>query len=167
METKIEFIVSVKAEEMEINLKPIATVKNSRLVPTDDFWGGIVSEIELADHIPTEAFNGISEFTHLEIIYYFDKVETKDMVYSGHPRGNPEYPHVGIFCMRKKDRPNPIGLCTVEFLEHNVRTIKVKYLDAIEGTPVLDIKPVFKEFQPKGEIRQPEWVSDLMKDYWK
>ena len=152
---------------MEINFKPIAIVKNSRLVPTDDFWGGIISEIELAEHIPLEAFNGISEFSHLEIIYYFNKVEPQDIVFSGHPRGSPEYPLVGIFCQRKKDRPNAIGLCTVELLEHCERNIKVKNLDAIAGTPVLDIKPVFKEFQPKGEIMQPDWVSDLMKDYWK
>ncbi|MGE0568878.1 MAG: TrmO family methyltransferase [Bacteroidia bacterium] len=59
-----------------------------------------------------------------------------------------------------------MGLCTVELLEHNGRTIKVKYLDAIDGTPVLDIKPVFKEFQAKGLIRQPNWVTDLMKNYW-
>lgn len=152
---------------MEINFKPIATVKNSRLAPMDDFWGGIVSEIELSDHVPTEAFDGISEFSHLEIIYYFNKVEPQNIVFSGHPRGNSEYPLVGIFGQRKKDRPNEIGLCTVELLEHCGRTIKVKNLDAIEGTPVLDIKPVFKEFQPKGEIRQPEWVADLMKNFWK
>ena len=152
---------------MEINLIPIASVKNSRTVPTDDFWGDVISEIELADHIPTEAFDGISEFSHLEIIYYFDKVEPKEIVFSGYPRGNPEYPLVGIFCMRKKDRPNAIGLCNVELLEHKGRTIKVKNFDAIEGTSVIDIKPVFKEFQPKGYIRQPEWVGDLMKNYWK
>ena len=141
---------------MEINLIPIATVRNSRSTPTDDFWGDVISEIELADHIPTEAFDGISEFSHLEIIYYFDKVEPNDIVFSGHPRGNPNHPLVGIFGQRKKDRPNAIGLCTVELLEHTGRTIKAKHLDAIDGTPVLDIKPVFKEFQPKGEIRQPE-----------
>jgi len=152
---------------MEINLKPIATVRNTRTNPLDDYWGDVISEIELADHIPVEAFDGISDFSHLEIIYYFDKVEPKDMVYSGHPRSNPNYPQVGIFGQRKKDRPNAIGLCTVELFEHAGRTIRVKYLDAIDGTPVLDIKPVFKEFQPKGEIRQPAWVADLMKDYWK
>ena len=152
---------------MEFNLQPIATVKNSRTSPSDDFWEEVISEIELADHIPTEAFDGISEFSHLEIIYYFDKVEPKDIVFSGRPRGNPDYPLVGIFGQRKKDRPNAIGLCTVELLENNGRTIKVKYLDAIDGTPVLDIKPVFKEFQVKGEIRQPDWVVDLMKNYWK
>jgi tRNA-Thr(GGU) m(6)t(6)A37 methyltransferase TsaA len=152
---------------MEIKLKSIATVKNSRAIPTDDFWETVISEIELEDHIPTEAFDKISDFSHLEIIYFFNKVKSEGLSYSARPRGNPDYPIVGIFSQRKKDRPTPIGLCTVELLEHNGRKIKVKYLDAIDGTPVLDIKPVFKEFQPKGIIRQPEWVTDLMKNYWK
>ena len=152
---------------MEIKLKPIGTVKNLRTIPTDDFWEEVISEIEIADHIPTEAFENISDFSHLEIIYFFDKVESKDIVFRGRPRGNPNYPLVGIFGQRKKDRPNTLGLCAVELLEHKGRTIKVKYLDAIDGTPVLDIKPVLKEFQPKGEIRQPIWASDLMKNYWK
>jgi tRNA-Thr(GGU) m(6)t(6)A37 methyltransferase TsaA len=152
---------------MEITLQPIATVKNSRTEPIDDHWETIIAEIELADHIPTEAFSNISKFSHLEIIYYFDKVKKEDIVFSGHPRGNPDYPMTGIFGQRKKDRPNTIGLSTVELLEHNGRTLKVKFLDSIDGTPVLDIKPVFKEFQPKTEIKQPDWVADLMKNYWK
>jgi tRNA (adenine37-N6)-methyltransferase len=152
---------------MEINLRPVATVRNSRIAPTDDFWGEVISDIELCDHIPTEAFEGISDFSHLEIIYFFDKVENREIVYSGRPRGNPHYPVIGIFGQRKKNRPNTIGLCTAELLEHNGRIIKVKYLDAIDGTPVLDIKPLFKEYQPNGFIRQPAWVADLMKNYWK
>lgn len=152
---------------MEIVLKPIATVKNSRTEPIDDDWETIIADIELADHIATEAFANISDFSHLEIIYYFDKVKNDDIVFAGRPRGNPNYPLVGILGQRKKDRPNKIGLATVELLEHNGRTIKVKFLDAIDGTPVLDIKPVFKEFQPKTLIRQPVWVADLMKKYWK
>ena len=152
---------------MEIELRPIATVKNSRKTPKDDFWEEVISEIELADNIPSEAFKSISEFSHLEIIYYFNKVDNKEIVFSGRPRRNPNYPLVGIFAQRKKDRPNTLGLCTVELLEHNGRSLKVRYLDAIDGTPVLDIKPVYKEFQPKGDIMQPNWVSDLMKNYWK
>jgi tRNA-Thr(GGU) m(6)t(6)A37 methyltransferase TsaA len=152
---------------MEIKLRPIAIVINSRTTPTDDFWKEVISEIVLADHIPTETFERISDFSHLEIIYFFDKIDDKEIVFSARPRGNPNYPIVGIFGQRKKDRPNTIGLCTVELLEHKGRSLKIKYLDAIDGTPVLDIKPVFKEFLPKGEIRQPFWVSDLMKNYWK
>jgi len=130
---------------MEIRVKPVATVKNSRKTPSDDFWGEIISEVELCDHIPDEAFEGISAFSHLEIIYFFDKVKQSDIIFSGRPRGDPGYPVTGIFAQRKKDRPNTLGLCTVELLEHKGRTLKVKYLDAIDGTPVLDIKPVFKE----------------------
>ncbi len=152
---------------MEITLQPVAKVRNSRTIPGDDFWGDMVSEIELAEHIPVEAFESISDFSHLEIIYYFDKVDAKDIVYSGRPRGNPAYPVTGIFAQRKKDRPNAIGLCTVELIGHEGRVIRVKHLDAINGTPVLDIKPVMKEFCPQGETKQPAWVADLMKDYWK
>ena len=151
---------------MEIKLKPVAYVRNSRKLPIDDYWQEIISEIELAENIPSDAFENISNFSHLEIIYYFDKVGEKEIVYSGRPRGNPDYPVSGIFAQRKKDRPNRIGLCTVELIEHKDRILLVKYFDAIDGTPVLDIKPVFKEYQLKGQIKQPNWVEDLMKNYW-
>jgi tRNA-Thr(GGU) m(6)t(6)A37 methyltransferase TsaA len=152
---------------MTILLDPVATVKNNRTAATDDFWGNVVSEIGLLDHIPTEAFDNIELFSHLEVIYYFDRVDKAKIIHAGRPRGNPDYPIMGIFSQRKKDRPNQLGLCTVELVEHNGRSIKVKYLDAIDNTPVLDIKPVFKEFESKTEIRQAAWVNDLMKNYWK
>lgn len=151
---------------MDVIVTPVAYVKNTRTEPVDDNWGDVIAEIVLADHIPTEALENISGFSHLEIIYHFDQLSGDDMVFAGRPRGNPKYPYTGIFAQRKKDRPNAIGLCTVELLEHNNRSLKVKYLDAIDGTPVLDIKPVFREFQPKGDIRQPTWVADLMRNYW-
>jgi tRNA-Thr(GGU) m(6)t(6)A37 methyltransferase TsaA len=151
---------------MNIQLKAVAFVKNSRTKPVDDHWETIVSEIELDESMPTEVFDGISGFSHLEVIYYFDQVAKEDLAFAGHPRGNPDYPKVGIFAQRKKDRPNALGLCTVKLLKHEGRKITVQYLDAIDGTPVLDIKPVFREFQPKGEIRQADWVQDLMKHYW-
>jgi len=151
----------------EIKLHPIAVVANTRNTPIDDFWGEIISEITLLPEIPEDAFLNIESFSHLEIIFYFDKVDTEKIVFSGRPRGNPEYPLVGILGQRKKDRPNQIGLCRVELVSHSGRTIRVKHLDAIDGTPILDIKPVFKEFEISGEFRQPSWVQDLMKDYWK
>ncbi|HMC86234.1 MAG TPA: SAM-dependent methyltransferase [Chitinophagaceae bacterium] len=151
---------------MEIKISPVAFVKNTRQEPDDDNWGDIISEIILADDIPAEALRNITGFSHLEIIYYFDKVKPEAIVYSGHPRGNTNYPVVGIFGQRKKDRPNTLGLCTVELLSLKGKTLTVKYLDAINGTPVLDIKPVFKEFQTQSAIKQPAWVTALMKQYW-
>jgi tRNA-Thr(GGU) m(6)t(6)A37 methyltransferase TsaA len=152
---------------MKIQLTPIATVKNTRAASGDDFWGSIISEIELADDVPDEALEGIGLFSHLEIVYYFNLVGEARSSYARRPRGNPDYPLMGIFAQRNKDRPNGIGLTTVELLEHAGRVIKVRYLDAIDGTPVLDIKPVFREFLPKGAVRQAEWVEDMMKEYWK
>jgi len=152
---------------MQITLTPIATVTNVRNEIKDDFWGSVVSEITLASHIPTESFDNIEACSHLEIIYYFNQVHDEDVMYYGYPRGNTNYPLTGIFAQRKKDRPNKIGLCTVELITRNGRSITVKHLDAINGTPVLDIKPVFKEFQPKTPVRQPDWVEGMMKDYWK
>lgn len=145
---------------------PIAFVKNSRTTPTDDNWANIVSEIRLAGHIPADALLHLTDFSHLDIIYFFDKVSDDKIVFSGRPRGNPNYPVTGIFAQRKKDRPNRLGLCTVELISIHERTLTVKRLDAIDGTPVLDIKPVFKEFLPVGEIKQAGWATDVMKNYW-
>ena len=151
---------------MEIHLTPIAIVKNSRKEPEDNHWGEIISEIILDPTIPSDAFKNITEFSHLEIIYYFNKSASQKVEYTRRPRGNPDFPEMGIFAQRNKDRPNQIGLCTVELIEQKGRKLLVKYLDAIDGTPVLDIKPVFVQFQPMGSIRQPSWVSDLTKNYW-
>src|ERR1700761_6954888 len=122
---------------MDIHLTPVAFVRNSRSEPIDDNWGDIISEIELASEIPSVAFQNIAQFSHLEIIYYFDQVSREDIMFSSHPRGNKNYPLSGIFSQRKKDRPNGIGLCTVKLVAHFDRTLIVKNLDAINGSPVL------------------------------
>lgn len=151
---------------MDIILHPVAFVKNTRTDLSDDYWGSVVSEIELTDNIPADAFNGIDEFSHLEIIFHFDKSDKSKIVFSGHPRGNKNWPHVGIFAQRKKDRPNALGLTIVEMVKREGNKIWVKYLDAIDGTPVVDIKPVMKEFLPTMEIKRAGWSVELMKEYW-
>ena len=152
---------------MEIILQQVATVKNSRTDLSDDYWGSIVSEIELLPHIPAKAFNGIEEFSHLEIVFHFDKADKTKAVFFCQPRGNKNWPGVGIYAQRKRDRPNSIGITIAELVKSEGNKIWVKYLDAIDGTPVLDIKPVMKEFLPSGEIKQPKWSVELMKEYWK
>ncbi len=151
---------------MTIKLEPIAYIKNNRKKPIDDDWLEVVSEIKLIESLPSSCFDGIEDFSHLEIIFYFDKSK-KTVIGSEHPRGNKSLPKVGIFAQRKKDRPNHIGATIVTLLERKGKILKVKYLDAIDGTPVLDIKPVFKEFIPNCDIKQTEWSKDLMKNYWK
>ena len=151
--------------EKKIELEPVAFVRNSRKEPLDDYWGNVISEIELIDEFPEECLEGIEGFSHLEIIYYFHKSD-KIHIGSEHPRENPNLPKVGIFTQRKKDRPNHLGLTTVNLIKREGRKLIVSNLDAINGTPVLDIKPVFEEFLPKGKIEEPEWIGELMREYW-
>lgn len=149
----------------EIVINPIAYVKNIRKEPTDDKWGDVISEIELIASLPEDSFAGIEEFSHLEIIYFFHQ-STKTITGSEHPRENPAWPKVGIFAQRKKDRPNHLGATIVKLIKREGRKLMVVNLDAIDGTPVIDIKPVFAEFLPQGAIKQPDWVKALMAGYW-
>lgn len=153
---------------MRIELSPIGFVKNNRIEIEDDNWSEIISEIVLGDDIITESLIGIEEFSHLQIIFYMDKVkDEKAEAKFRHPRNNTNLPKLGTFAQRNKSRPNKLGLTTVALIERIGRKIIVKNLDAINGTPVLDIKPVMKEFQPQQEIRQPKWTREIMKNYWK
>ncbi|ENQ3107873.1 tRNA-Thr(GGU) m(6)t(6)A37 methyltransferase TsaA [Bacillus sp. 491mf] len=153
---------------MEITIKPVAYVHNSREEMRDDNWGCVFSVIELTDELNKSALQGIEDFSHLEVIFYFDKVSDDKVQYEArHPRNNPNFPKVGIFSQRGKNRPNKLGVTTVELIEHTGNKLVVKGLDAIDGTPIIDIKPVMKEFLPKNEIKQANWSTVLMKDYWK
>ena len=149
----------------EIKINPIGYVRNIRTEAIDDNWSSVESVIELTEDLPDECFDGIEEFSHLEILFHFNK-STKVFIGSEHPRENKAFPKVGIFAQRKKDRPNHIGTTVVNLVRRNGRKLIVKNLDAINGTPVLDIKPVFKEFLPQGEVKQPDWTKELMKNYW-
>lgn len=146
---------------------PIGTVRASRTAPEDDFWGGSQSVIELAEGLDEESLAGLEAFSHVEILYVFHLVTPDKIVTGGrHPRNNPAWPRIGIFAQRGKNRPNRIGSTIVPLVRCQGRRLIVSELDAIDGTPVLDIKPVMREFLPRGEVRQPEWATELMKDYW-
>ena len=153
---------------MQYSIKPIAFVNNTRKDILDDNWGSVISTIELEGNINEASLKGINEFSHLEIIYLFNKVSDDKIQYEArHPRNNKDYPEVGIFAQRGKNRPNKLGVTIVELIEQKQRILIVKGLDALDGTPIIDIKPVMKEFLPKEEVRQPEWSISLMKNYWK
>jgi len=152
----------------DIHISSIAVVCNTRLTPTDDNWGGLVSEIRLDPTLPEESLAGLDSFSHTEIIFQFHLVGEKDIVTGARrPRENLHWPEVGIFAQRGRQRPNRLGLTVVRILRREGRSLFVEGLDAVNGTPVLDIKPVMQEFLPRGRLRQPDWSYEVMKDYWK
>lgn len=150
-----------------ITLEPVGWVRGGRSDPVDDNWDSEQAVIELAPGLPENALAGLETFSHAEIIFFFNRVsESKIETGARHPRGNPDWPLVGIFAQRGKNRPNRLGLCTCRILGVDGRRLQVRGLDAIDGTPVLDIKPVMREFLPRSAVSQPDWATELMQDYW-
>jgi len=150
-----------------IEMEPIGVVRSPRADLTDDNWGAVISTIELREDIPEDALDGIEDFSHAEILFVFDRVTPDKIVTDArHPRNNVAWPKVGIFAQRAKARPNRIGTTLVRIVKRTGRTLEVAGLDAVDGTPVLDIKPVMQEFLPREAVRQPRWSRELMANYW-
>jgi tRNA-Thr(GGU) m(6)t(6)A37 methyltransferase TsaA len=148
---------------------PIGVIHNSIREAVDDVWGGLTSRIELdASRFSTDSLAGLSEFSHIEVVFIFDRVADSEIHFGARrPRGRADWPLVGIFAQRGKNRPNRIGVTVCRLVAVEGLTVTVEGLDAIDGTPVLDVKPYMREFAPRGEVRQPGWATELMADYWK
>lgn len=154
---------------MSFEMVPIGVVRNARSEAIDDDWDRVNSTIHLDPDVLDEAATaGLRSFSHLEVVFVFDRVDPQHVVRgSRHPRGNTSWPEVGILAQRAKDRPNRLGVTVCELMA--VRPgglVEVRGLDAIDGTPVLDIKPFMAEFGPRGDVLQPEWSRELMAHYW-
>jgi tRNA-Thr(GGU) m(6)t(6)A37 methyltransferase TsaA len=144
---------------MEINLKPIGFVKNAVTEPKRDDWQAVISEIIINEDLK-EALSGIDGFSHIVVIYWMHKTPSSERsVTKVHPKHNQNLPLVGVFATRSPARPNPIGMSTVRLLEHRDNVVKVIGLDAIDGTPILDIKPYIPGADSPTEVRIPAWLS--------
>ncbi|MCW2983956.1 MAG: trmO [Conexibacter sp.] len=147
---------------------PIGHVAGGRAEVRDDDWAAERATIRLdAERFTSDAVAGLDRFSHLEVVYLFDRVDP-DGVETGarHPRGNALWPRVGIFAQRAKDRPNRLGVSRCRLLRVDGLDLAVAGLDAVAGTPVLDVKPYMEEFGPQGPVHQPAWSRELMAGYW-
>ncbi|MBZ5719302.1 MAG: SAM-dependent methyltransferase [Acidobacteriia bacterium] len=153
---------------MDIILHPIGWVHSAENGPREDYWGDVVSEIHLASHFSPDTLVGLEEFSHIEVLFHLHGVDESAIVQgSRHPRGNPQWPRCGIFAQRAKARPNRIAATICELLSVEGLTLQIRGLDALNGSPVLDIKPVFAEFLPhQTSLRQPEWSHQMMANYF-
>jgi len=149
-------------------MSPIGTVSSPRRGREDDDWGAVESTILLdAGRFTAESTTGLDGFSHVDVVFVFDRFD-EAQVHRGvrRPRGNPDWPEVGIFAQRASSRPNRLGVTTCELLHVDGLQITVRGLDAIDATPVLDVKPHVIEFEPRSAVRQPEWMTELMTGYW-
>jgi tRNA-Thr(GGU) m(6)t(6)A37 methyltransferase TsaA len=150
-------------------LAPVGYVVGGRSEAIDDDWGGVRAVIRLDDtQFRDDAVTGLDAFSHLVVVFEFHRVDPAD-VQSGarRPRGNPDWPKVGMFAQRAKMRPNRLGVSTCRLLGVEGIDVHVQGLDAIDGSPVLDVKPFMREFEPPdADVRQPAWSTELMRGYY-
>lgn len=144
---------------MKINLTPIGFVKNGITEPKREDWQTVNSEIIINEALE-EALSRIEEFSHLIVIYWMHKLApSQRSVIKVHPKGNQNLPLVGVFASRSPARPNPVGITTVKLLERRKNVLKVIGLDAIDGTPVLDIKPFIPGPDSSNEFKTASWIK--------
>lgn len=153
---------------MAISIEPIGRVNGGRAEPIDDRWDQVRCEIVLdAAQFTPDALAGLDAFSHLEVLFHFDQVGIDEITTAArHPRGRTDWPKVGIFAQRGKNRPNRLGISVCKLIAVDGLVITVEGLDAIHGSPILDIKPVMKGFLPRGEVHQPDWADEIMAEYW-
>jgi tRNA-Thr(GGU) m(6)t(6)A37 methyltransferase TsaA len=151
-----------------LTLRPIGIVRGGRSEAVDDGWDGVPASIVLdSNRFKPDALLGLDAFSHIEVIYYFHAAAAeREETAARRPRDRPDWPLVGIFAQRGKNRPNRLGVTTCRLLAVEDLSIRVQGLDAIDGSPVLDIKPYMSGFAPRGPLREPRWARELMAAYW-
>ncbi|MFO0737038.1 MAG: SAM-dependent methyltransferase [Labilithrix sp.] len=146
-------------------LEAIGVVRSTRSKVEDDDWDQEDAHIEVT--IGVEALAGIDTFSHVEVVFLMDRVElSKIEAGARHPRNNPAWPKVGILAQRGKNRPNRIGTTVCRVKRVDGARLHLEGLDAVDGTPVLDVKPWVVELGPRGPVHQPSWMTELMRGYW-
>jgi tRNA-Thr(GGU) m(6)t(6)A37 methyltransferase TsaA len=157
-----------EAADGAYTLRPVGNVRGGRAEPTDDGWDAVTATIALTPEFGPEALDGLDGFSHVEIVFLFHRVAESTVVAGArHPRGRTDWPKVGIFAQRGKDRPNRLGVTICRLLAVEGSALRVAGLDAIDGTPVLDIKPCMRGFLPRGDVREPDWARELVAGYWR
>ncbi len=123
-----------------------------------------ISEIIINDDL-MDILDGIEDYSHLVVLYWAHKVpEQSRSLTRVHPMGRKDISPVGIFCTCSPARPNPLLMTVVRLSARNGRILEVAGLDAVDGSPVLDIKPYVGEFYPREEVIIPEWMQRLLNE---
>ncbi len=150
---------------MEITMSPVGVIRNRVTDRKDDSWGEDVSSIVM-DDVYAPGLKGLEEFSHAIVLFLLDRAHyDPEKHLQRRPRNREDMPLTGIFAQRAKDRPNRIGMTAAEILSVTGNTLTVKGLDAVDGTPVLDIKPYYPAYD-RRDAAVPEWVDRLMEHYF-
>jgi tRNA-Thr(GGU) m(6)t(6)A37 methyltransferase TsaA len=151
---------------MTVTLDPIGVVRNGVMDARDQEWGRVVSEHQLQPEL-ADGLCGLDQFSHVLVLFFMHGAKFDPVTHlTRRPRDRPDMPVVGLFAQRSRHRPNPVAVTTVELKRISGSSLFVRGLDAIDGTPVLDVKPHVPAFDAPTHPRLPEWVSRLMEGYF-
>ena len=143
-----------------IHLRSIGTVHNATSAAhRDTRWQDSESEIEI-DAPWRDALDGLDAFSHIWVLTYLDRLPAPESL-RVNPKPADASVRVGIFATRSPQRPNPIGICAVELLQVRGNVLRVRGLDALDGTPVLDIKPYLARRDAIEHTRVAAWARDF------
>jgi len=145
-------------ESSNFNVKKIGVVRNDVKEPRHGGFNELESRI-IIDEEYVGGLKDLKDYSHVTIVFWLSLVNSVDITHT--PQGRKDVPEVGIFACRCPDRPNPIAITTVELLGLEDGVLKVKGLDAVDGTPVLDIKPYTPQYDLPQNVRVPDWVNRL------
>ena len=172
---------SEKSAEKPIELKPVGFVKNQAHETNwgnnlaDSTWqekaarmkeqGQAISELVINPELDG-ILDGIEEFSHLMVLYWSHLIpENRRNVTRVHPMGSKDFPLVGTFATHSPARPNSILVTVVKLLERNGNVLKVTGLDAMDGSPILDIKTYMPDMWKQKDIRMPDWVKKMRQTF--
>ncbi len=147
-------------ESPRMSLEPIGYVKNGieGTPQEEDWWEELVSEIVIEESL-AEGLDEIEGFSHIIVLFWMHKVKSKIPPIKVRPMGRKDASPVGVFASRSPNRPNRIGKMTVRLLERRGNVLKVKGLDALDGAPVIDIKPYLPGYDSVEDTEVPDWIT--------
>ena len=120
-----------------------------------------ISEIVIHDDL-VDLLDGVEDFSHLLVLYWGHQIteESRSMT-KVHPMGRQDLPLVGIFATRSPARPNPVLATVVQLVEREGNILRVQGLDAVDGSPVIDLKPDLPYYRARGEVRLADWMRQI------
>lgn len=148
------------AEYPSVTMRAIGVVRNGVTVaPPDLDWAREkVSEL-VVDPALAAGLDGLEDFSHIIVLFWFDRAGAAEPLLKTHPRGRSDLPLLGVLATRSPNRPNGIGEATPRLLGRSENVLTVSGLDALDGTPVLDIKPYIPRTDSIPDARVPEWLT--------
>jgi len=150
-----------------VTFTPIGVVRNDVNEMSKGNYAQAQSRIELNPEL-APGLQGLADFSHVVVVFHLDRIPLfdKEKQLLRNPRGMDHLAPVGVFAQRTKFRPNPIGVTPMRLVSIAGNTLIVMGLDAMDGTPVLDVKPYIPEFDSVEKSKQADWVPEMLKGYF-